>query len=246
MEHPRTTPASPQEACGHKGAWASPRCPSPSGDPAACWPLLLLPCLAPGSSLAPSPPPGGAPPACVPSHRPAVSPPMCDEHVFTARSSQAMPESGIKATVGSLSLSASGLLSAVSRFFPLLCLSLLLGCTRMEALTSPRPCVTAGAAPSPSSSLRPRAALPLLCSQEKPHLQPLISPGHHPPLLVPPSLPPGCPGREECRGGRKALTGGPHIWGSPPSHPSLPCAWLPAHLPLGGPELGDRCFREKK
>ena len=67
------------------------------------------------------PPPGGAPPACVPSHRPAASPSMCDEHVFTARSSQAMPKSGVKATVGSLSLGASGLLSTVSRFFPLLC-----------------------------------------------------------------------------------------------------------------------------
>lgn len=64
---------------------------------------------------------GGAPPACVPSHRPAASPSMCDKHVFTAWSSQAMPESGVKATVGSLSLCASGLLSAVSRFFPLLC-----------------------------------------------------------------------------------------------------------------------------
>lgn len=118
------------------------------------------------------PPPGGAPPACVPSHRPAASPPMCDEHVFTAWSSQVMPKSGVKATVGSLSLGASGLLSAVSRFFPLFCLSLLLGCTRTEALTSLRPRVTAGAAPSPSSSLRPRAALPLLSSREKPHLQP--------------------------------------------------------------------------
>lgn len=162
-----------------------------------------------------------------------------------------MPESGVKATVDSLSLGASGLLSAVSSFFPLLCLSLLLGCIRMEAFTSPRLCVQvpAGAAPSPSFSLRPRATLPLLCSPEKPHLQPPeLFPS--PPATTCPFLYHGPaswrPGREESEGGRKALSGGPHIWGSPPSHPSLPRAWLPAHLPLGGPELGDRCFREGK
>ena len=192
--NPRARQTLPKPAGAEHPAWSAPaQPPSPRRRPAGtrepgphpAAPLLRVtlrhvgrcsssPCLAPGSSLAPSPPPGGAPPACVPSHRPAASPPMCDEHVFTARSSQAMPKSGVKATVGSLSLGASGLLSAVSHFFPLLCLSLLLGCIRMEALTSPRLCVQvpAGAAPSPSSSLRPRATLPLLCSREKPHLQP--------------------------------------------------------------------------
>ena len=173
---------------------------------------------------------------------------MCDEHVFTAWSSQVMPKSGVKATVGSLSLGASGLLSAVSRFFPLFCLSLLLGCTRTEALTSLRPRVTAGAAPSPSSSLRPRAALPLLSSWEKPHLQP--------PELLPSPPTTTCPflchgpasqvTRQRRTQGRKES---PNWWSPHLGLSSLPPQFtlcLAARLPPGGPEFGDRCFREER
>ena len=117
------------------------------------------------------PPPGGAPPACVPSHRPAASP-QC------VTSTSSLP--GAPRRCPSLESRHCRLLVSRCVWSPLRCFSLLptslsvllLGCTRTEALTSLRPRVTAGAAPSPSSSLRPRAALPLLSSRDKPHLQP--------------------------------------------------------------------------
>ena len=117
------------------------------------------------------PPPGGAPPACVPSHRPAASP-QC------VTSTSSLP--GAPRRCPSLESRHCRLLVSRCVWSPLRCFSLLptslsvllLGWTHTEALTSLCPRVTAGAAPSPSSSLRPRTALPLLSSREKPHLQP--------------------------------------------------------------------------
>ena len=164
---PPHSPTLPAGGLRAQGAWASPRCPSPSGDPAACWPLLLLPCLAPGSSLH-----LGGPHQPVSPATGLLRAPRC------VTSTSSLP--GAPRRCPSLESRHCRLLVSRCVWSPLRCFSLLptslsvllLGCTHTEALTSLRPRVTAGAAPSPSSSLRPRAALPLLSSRDKPHLQP--------------------------------------------------------------------------
>lgn len=263
---PRTVLSPRRRAAGTQGAWALPCFSSPSGDPVESRPLLLpLPgsgeqLLCPvraASPPSPHPPPGMAPSSLFPQPQACFKPLMCYEHCLTTLRSQTMAQSGVKATGGSFSLSASGLLSASPRFFPPFCP---FPSAVFLSKPSPRPPTCPvwllvqhlsipPSLPGRGSGLRLRGTFPALL-WEKPHpalweILPVLS--SPPPLHVPWACLPGDWGKRNGKRGRKAQTGGPHAWGCPTPHPHP--APSPASAALGclpSCLLGELSFREEK
>lgn len=241
-------PVSPQEACGHKGAWASPRCPllrvtlrhvgRCSSSPA--WPRGA-------ASASPASPPGGPTSLC-PQPQACCEPPMCDEHQPSLprapRRCPSLNQGHCRAPCLSVRL---GLLSAVSRFFPLLCLSLLLAVLHGSPHFPTPMCHCWGSALPLPPHFRPRAALPpSLLPGEAPPAAPPSPPATTHPFLCHPACHPGAQA-ERNAGEEGALTVVPTSGALLPPHPSLPhTVGLPAHLPLGGPGAWRQVLQRKK